>query len=90
MADVYTKEEYGDLVEATPSYNFINSINFFLSQGHAFNDPSSRNLQEHLTSEYPVISVILYRIPLRHIPLYINHESDLIKAIALWRLRISK
>ena len=90
MLDKYTKREYEELVETTPSYNFINSINFFLSQGHAFNNPNARDLQEHLTLEYPEISGMLYRISLRHIPLYINHESDLIKAIAVWRLKINK
>lgn len=90
MQDRYTKEEYIDLVAQSPSNNFINSIYFFLAQGHAFNSTEVTNIQEHLTSEYPDISGLLYRIPLRMVPLFINHESEVIKAIALWRLRLRK
>lgn len=90
MKDKYTKEEYMELVASSPAYDLINSINFIIVKGFAFNDPTCKSIPEHIKKDYPKVSEIIYDFPLHWIPRFINHENNLIKAIALWRLRIAK
>ena len=88
--DMYTKDEYKDLVDAAPPYNLINSINFILVKGFAYNNPDCKSIPEFIKKEHPKMSKLFYDIPLNWVPRFINHENNLVKAIALWRLRISK
>lgn len=86
----YSKSEYADLVNQCPPYNMINDLNFILISGHAFNDSSISDFQQGISKKYPEMSKLLYEIPLEEIPLLLNHENPLVKAIVTWRLRVAK
>jgi len=87
---MYTNKEYAALVEQAPAYDLINNINFILVKGYRLANPERISIEEYIVSNHPKISKLFFDIPLRSIPLFINHENDLIKAIALWRLKIAK
>lgn len=44
-------------------------------------------MKQHTTTRYPQM---IYHTPLKNMPLLINHEDPLIRAIALWRLEIAR
>jgi hypothetical protein len=86
---IYTREEFIDLVAAAPPYNLINVISLYLSKmdDRTYSDG---DLKKDLYKDYPNVSKLIYDVPLDLIPLFINHESNLIRAISLWRLRVAK
>jgi hypothetical protein len=86
---LYNREELIDLVTVAPPYNLINELSLYLSTR---NDEtySDIDLKKALYKDYPKVSKLIYEVPLDLIPLFINHESNLIRAISLWRLRIAK
>lgn len=86
MEPLYTKEDLIDLIATSPPYNIINTLYLYVNKEG--ND--CRDIEEILTKEFPIISQVFFKFPLDIIPLLINHESNLIRAIALWRLRIAK
>jgi hypothetical protein len=90
MEPLYTKEDLIDLVAAAPPYNIINLIYFYALNGHAYNNKDCKDLKECLYKEFPQMSKLFYEIPLDLIPLLINHDNNLVKAIVMWRLRIAK
>lgn len=90
---MYTKKEYASLIEQAPAYNLINNINLILVRGHCYNGYDRvkyTNIEEYITKSYPQISRLFFEIPLKSMPLFINHEFELFRAIALWRLKIAK
>ena len=90
MPLIYSILEYKNLVDSAPPYSIINHINFMLVKGHAYNDPDCKDLTEFVKNDYPDTYRLIYETPLDTIPLLINHKIEVIKAIALWRLRIGR
>jgi len=77
------------LVDYCPPYNLINSINYQLTDRHAFRDSTCTSIPDMISNNYLGISKLLYA-PLEEIPLLINNEYNLVKAIAKWRLMRGK
>lgn len=41
-------------------------------------------------NSHPFILQIMFHIPLKDIPLYINHKTNIVRAIVAWRLDIAR
>jgi len=90
MTISYSKKEYKSLVDSAPPYAIINHINHMLIKGFAFNDTSCTNIEDFIKKDYPSFYILFYERPLDTMPLLINHKLDIVKVIALWRLRLGK
>lgn len=99
---MYEETEYDKLLHRLPTTNLISailSISVCANSGvKGFTDvicTHDRNRTYRYVSEYfyeedSFVFSMLFKNPLREMPLYINHPRDEIRVIALWRLSINK
>lgn len=86
--DKYSIEDYKILVDQSPSYNLINHIGFMIRTGYAYNDSSCTSIKKYVMTNFEWFGKLIYEMPLDDTPLFINHESDLVRSIIRWRLNL--
>lgn len=87
---MYTEAEYRDLVEQAPSFNLINDINYILVTHGTIYKKELLGVKQHINHNYHNFYKLMYELKLKDVPLFINNKVPLVRAIAMWRLRIGK
>lgn len=59
-------------------------------KGYAYNDKTCTDIRKFIEKNYTSFYSLMYKYSLDDIPLLINHEIDIVKTIAIWRLNIGK